>query len=212
MIVLGFDPGGLNAFGWARLRIGRSGIPIELSTGLCSNASTAFKEAANAAMPVPAAVGVDAPLYWIAEGDRKADVIVRKMVHIAGGSPSTVGHVNSLRGACLVQGILIARTVAETWPSTAVTEAHPKALLCVHSAAAHFLAISLPDAPTEHERDAALAAYAAWAAAAKFTGWRNLASDEDVPFFPSGHAVSYWFPCEQMQHSQSLPATRHRPK
>lgn len=189
MIVLGFDPGGLNSFGWACLRIDKSGTPAELSTGLCSNASTAFKEAANAAILVPAAVGIDAPLFWIAEGDRKADVRIRKMVRAAKGSPSTVGHVNSLRGACLVQGILAARAVAETWASTAVTEAHPKALLRVHSAAAQFLATNLSDAPTEHERDAALAAYAAWAAAAKFTGWRDLVGDEDAPFFPSGHTV-----------------------
>ena len=197
MILLGFDPGGLNSFGWARLRIDDSGTPAELSTGLCSNATAAFKQATSAAMLAPVAVGIDAPLFWIAEGDRKADARIRTAVCAAGGSPGTVGHVNSLRGACLVQGVLAARTVAETWPSVAVTEAHPKALLRVHSAAALFLATYLPDAPTEHQRDAALAAYAAWAVAAKFPGWRDLVGDEAAPFFPSGYTVSYWFPCDR---------------
>ena len=53
----------------------------------------------------------------------------------------------------------------------------------------------LPIAPTEHERDAALAAFAAWAATANFSGWRDLLPLETAPFFPSGHVVSYWFPC-----------------
>lgn len=197
MILLGLDPGGLKNFGWASLRIGESGTPIALQTGLSSSASAALKEASHAASSAPVAVGIDAPLFWITEGDRRADAGIRKLICAAGGSSGTVGHVNSLRGACLVQGILAARQVAETWPSAKVTEAHPKALLRIHSAAAQFLTTYLPNPPTEHQRDAALAAYAAWAIAAQFKGWRDLVREEHAPFFPSGHPVFYWFPCQR---------------
>jgi hypothetical protein len=197
MNLLGLDPGGLNSFGWASLRIGESGSPIALKTGVSSSATTALSEASRVAGTVPVSVGIDAPLFWVSEGDRRADARIRKLVCAAGGRSGTVGHVNSLRGACLVQGILAARAVANSWPSAIVTEAHPKALLRIHSAASEFLATYLPNAPTEHERDAALAAFAAWAAAANFAGWHDLTLEEPSPFFPSGHTVSYWFPCQR---------------
>ncbi len=197
MNLLGLDPGGFKSFGWASLRIGEAGTPVALKTGVSSSASAALNEASRAVSVAPVAVGIDAPLFWVTEGDRNADARIRKLVCSAGGHSGTVGHVNSLRGACLVQGILAARQVAESWPSATVTEAHPKALIRVHLAASEFLAKYLPNAPTEHERDAALAAFAAWAAAAHFSGWRDLLLEETAPFFPSGHVVSYWFPCQK---------------
>lgn len=200
MNFLGLDPGGLKSFGWASLHIGESGTPVALKTGVSSTASAALNEASRVAGVVPTAVGIDAPLFWVTEGDRSADARIRKLVCAAGGHSGTVGHVNSLRGACLVQGILAARQVADLWPSAIVTEAHPKALLRVHPAASEFLAMYLPNASTEHERDAALAAFAAfaaWAAAAHFSGWHDLLLEETIPFFPSGNVVSYWFPCQR---------------
>ncbi len=195
MNLLGLDPGGLKGFGWASLHIGESDAPVALKTGVSSSATAALNEASRAAGVAPVAVGIDAPLFWVTEGDRSADARIRKLVCAAGGRSGTVGHVNSLRGACLVQGILAARQVTDSWPSAIVTEAHPKALLRVHPAASKFLSRWLPRAPTEHERDAALAAFSAWAAAAQFSGWRDLLLEEAAPFFPSGHVVSYWFPC-----------------
>ena len=94
MNLLGLDPGGLNSFGWASLRIGKSGAPTVL-TGVSSSASTALSEASRAAGAAPTAVGIDAPLFWVAEGDRKADARIRKLVCAAGGHSGTVGHVNS---------------------------------------------------------------------------------------------------------------------
>lgn len=197
VFLLGFDPGGRNSFGWACLCIGESGTPVALNTGCASSAQVAITEASrHAAGSSPVAVGIDAPLFWVAEGDRMADARIRRLVCAAGGRGGTVGHVNSLRGACLVQGILAARQVAETWPCAIVTEAHPKALLQIHSEADEFIKNNLPHAPTEHQRDAALAAYTAWAIAAKFPGWRDLVPEEHAPFFPSGHQVSYWWPCQ----------------
>jgi predicted nuclease with RNAse H fold len=196
MILFGFDPGGLKNFGWACLCIGESGTPVALHTGCSSSALVAIKEASYAAGSAPVvAVGIDAPLFWVTEGDRRADAGIRMRVCAAGGRSGTVGHVNSLRGACLVQGVLAARQIAEEWPFAKVTEAHPKALLLVHLEARQFLADYLPAPPTEHERDAALGAYAAWAFAVQLTGWHDLVREEHAPFFPSGHTVAYWFPC-----------------
>ncbi|UCV18885.1 DUF429 domain-containing protein [Ferribacterium limneticum] len=196
MNFIGLDPGGQKSFGWATLRIGESGTPVALETGVSSSASNALNEASRSGGAMPIAVGIDAPLFWVMEGDRSADACIRKLVCAAGGHSGTVGHVNSLRGACLVQGILAAHQVANLWPSASVTEAHPKALLRVHPAASDFLELYLPNPPTEHERDAALAAFSAWATVAHFSGWRDLLLDETAPFFPSGHVVSYWFPCQ----------------
>ncbi len=197
MILFGFDPGGRNSFGWACLFINESGTPVALHTGCTSSAPVAIMEASRHAIgSAPVAVGIDAPLFWVDERDRRADAGIRTRVCAAGGMGGTVGHVNALRGACLVQGVLTARQIAETWPSAKVTEAHPKALLRVHLEAGQFLADYLHAPPTEHERDAALAAYAAWAFAVQSTGWHDLVREEEhAPFFPSGPMVAYWFPC-----------------
>lgn len=171
-------------------------MPTKLLTGCCSSAPAAIKAATHAAGSAPpVAVGIDAPLFWVSDGDRRSDACIRKLVCAAGGTSGTVGHVNSLRGACLVQGVLAARQIAETWPSAKVTEAHPKALLRIHSEASRFLSGYLPDPPTEHERDAALAAYTAWAFAKDAIGWHDLMRKEHDPYFPSGQMASYWFPC-----------------
>ncbi|MBV5342992.1 hypothetical protein JZU68_05085 [bacterium] len=183
----------MKSFGWAMLCIGNPGATITLKTGVSSNAYSAINEASRSGGKAPTGVGIDAPLFWVTEGDRKADARIRKLVCAAGGHSGTVGHVNSLRGACLVQGILAAHQVSNLWPSAIVTEA----LLRVHPAAGEFLAAHLPNAPSEHERDAALAAFSAWAAAASFSGWQDLMLEESAPFFPSGHTVSYWFPCQR---------------
>jgi len=196
MWFLGFDPGGQNSFGWAVLLVGSSGHPEDLKTGVCSDAIAALDRANRFVGTAPTAIGIDAPLYWSAAGDRKADARIRKLVCTAGGKSGTVGHVNSLRGACLVQGALIAYHASELWPSATITEAHPKALLRVSYGAQGFHKSQLHSVPTEHERDAGLAAYSAWAAATRLPGWRNLVAEEVAPFFPSGRQITYWFPVE----------------
>jgi hypothetical protein len=191
MQIVGFDPGGENAFGWAVL----SGTDCNLSlvaSGTCSGAPAALLAARIATSIAPIAFGTDAPLFWVQAGDRKADETVRKMVCDAGGKSGTVSHVNSLRGACLVQGVLVTRLAAELWPSAMITEAHPKALLAVSLAAKDFASRTVW--PTEHERDAALAAYTAFALATQTDGWHDLAATEQSPFFPGGARVAYWFP------------------
>ena len=193
MHIVGFYPGGKNAFGWAVLA--RTGRDLSLvASGTCTGAPAALSAARAATSIAPIAFGTDAPLFWVQAGDRKADETVRKMVCAAGGKSGTVSHVNSLRGACLVQGVLVTRLAAELWPSAMITEAHPKALLAVSLKAREFASRIIRPVSTEHERDAALAAYTAFALATQTDGWHDLAATEQGPFFPGGTYVAYWFP------------------
>jgi predicted nuclease with RNAse H fold len=75
-----------------------------------------------------------------------------------------------------------------------VTEAHPKALLRISVEASKFVAQNVSKNISEHERDATVAAYAAWALAIGDPSWHNLVSQESNPFFPGGQEVAYWFP------------------
>ena len=73
-------------------------------------------------------VGIDAPMWWSASrgGGRKADEKLRKRYGISSG---TVQSVNSLKGAALIGGALLASRVRQEFPGTRITESHPKALL-----------------------------------------------------------------------------------
>jgi len=193
MYLVGFDPGGKNAFGWAVLFRTGSDLSV-VASGTCTDAPAALLAARAASSIAPVAIGTDAPLFWAQSGDRKADEIVRKMVCDASGKSGTVNHVNSLRGACLVQGVMVTRLAGELWPNAVITEAHPKALLAISLAARDFASRIVRSVCTEHERDAALAAYAAFALATQIHGWRDLATTEQNPFFPGGKRVAYWFP------------------
>ena len=173
---IGFDPGGKKAFGWAVVSASNQNLSL-IAKGTCSDAATAIKAAAAANPSSPVAVAVDAPLFWIPAGDRKADRIVRKMVCNSGGNSGTVNHINSMRGACLVQGILVARMAVSKWTSTSLTEAHPKALLGVSTHAREFVKTVASSLSNEHERDAALAAFTALNFAAQTQGWHDLAID-----------------------------------
>lgn len=123
----------------------------------------------------------------------------------AGG---TVQQVNSLRGACITQGVVAAHLLRRAVPGVRITEAHPKALLWLINVAsadrrvmgvtmehlAEFISCELA-ALCEHERDAALGALGAWAMASVAAGWRDIAvqdPDAVVPVPP----VEYWMPIE----------------
>ena len=193
---IGFDPGGSQAFGWAVLSEENAELTLS-AAGTCSDAREALKMAKLACPSAPKAIAVDAPLFWVQVGDRNSDKVVRKLVCASGGSGGTVGHVNSLRGACLVQGILVARLAVEAWPLAKVSEAHPKALLAVSSNTREFATTVAASAKTEHERDAALAAFTAYKFATASDGWHDLAACEKSPHNPVGSPVSYWFPKTQ---------------
>ncbi len=198
MHVFGFDPGGQGAFGWAVLSLD-GGVLSRLGSGTCSSAPEALAALQAMCDVQPAAFATDAPLFWAHAGDRVADQVVRRMVCASGGSGGTVGHVNSLRGACLVQGLLVSHMATELWPDAQISEAHPKALLKVSSDARVFAQKVKSQVETEHELDAALAAYTAHALVSRLKGWRNLRDGEDstTTFCPLRKPVSYWFPALQ---------------
>jgi len=193
MHVIGLDPGGFQSFGWALLKVESSKL-VSLKTGTASTARDAVTDAWPPPETPPCAVGIDAPLFWTQYGDRLADLTVRRMVKQAGGHSATVGHVNSLRGACLVQGVLAAVEVQKRDASVLVTEAHPKALLRVHTAAKSFVEAIPHTFRTDHEYDAAIAGFTAWSAFTKAEDWHDLAAIERNPYFPSGANLLYWFP------------------
>lgn len=193
MRFVGFDPGGINAFGWAVVEwMGTP--PVLVGQGICSNAAEALAAAAFHLPDPPHGIGIDAPLFWVAHGDRAADQAVRALVVACGGHGGTVNHVNSLRGACLVQGVLVAILARARWPRVALTEAHPKALLAVCGAAHHFVDELVPEPFVEHTRDAALAAFSARSSHVGSAGWHDLAAVEVAPVFPAGTPIQYWFP------------------
>ncbi len=138
--ILGFDPGGQKAFGWSVCKRDRDGRLCRVETGVVSNAEEALcavKGKVGASRVL--ATGIDAPLLWSKKGNREIDRKIRcelsekcfetrcrkrskRQVH------ETVQHINSLRGACTVQGVLLAKYLSEEHPHAKITETHPKAL------------------------------------------------------------------------------------
>jgi hypothetical protein len=193
MNFVGFDPGGKNSFGWAVLKSTASGLEL-IGKGTCSSAPDAVLSAHMSSKVDPSGFAIDAPLFWVDSGDRQADCFVRKLVCSAGGRSGTVSHINSLRGACLVQGAQVARLASARWPGAKATEAHPKALIQLDHGARSFLKTINGSVTNDHERDAALAAYTAAAFVNQVDGWHDLALQEHEPFFPSAPCAAYWFP------------------
>ena len=155
MVWIGFDPGGIGAFGVAIMREDHS---AECHTVSCAD------EAFELLDVCPMAIGVDAPLWWSSgrTGIRRCDRWIRKKYDIPSG---TVQAANSLRGAALVQGAMIVAKIRAEYSNVRVTEAHPKALLRAMGCG-HWNEIPLgydlrasPD--TDHEKDAIVAAIAA---------------------------------------------------
>jgi hypothetical protein len=108
---------------------------------------------------------------------------------------------NSLRGAQIVQGVLLVRHLGETW-DLKITESHPKVLEHLlaktkQNRMVQRLTMGLSSAPgPDDERDATLSAVSAWAAIRKRSSpnWQNLYDLDDGLFNPSGIPVSYWMP------------------
>ena len=210
MWIAGFDPGGKGNFGWCVVEASDR-LPLFLRrSGIESNAADAVGRVLQAVPRSESliAAGIDSPLFWSATGDRNADRVIRKQIAELGATASsgTVQHVNSLKGACLVQGVLAAYLLRQALPSIRITESHPKALLwLVHVAAATRPVSSISmralgnlircdaEGLSEHERDAALGAVGAWAMIVKPAGWRDLSRDESHPFMPVP-PVEYWMP------------------
>ena len=155
---VGADPGGIDSFGLAFLE--GSGRMQCLTVSSVHEAVKCIVAAGE-----PLSIGIDAPMWWSAArgGARMADQRIRKRYHIASG---TVQSANSLRGAALAGGALLASLVRREFPNIGITESHPKALLCAldpkDDGASFARRFKIPtDWRNEHERDAAIAAVCA---------------------------------------------------
>jgi hypothetical protein len=208
-IYVGFDPGGDGRFGWA-VCSSEGSVLHPIATGRVGHAKEAVRQVLST-LPnkgVVVGAGIDAPLFWTEDGGRHVDELVRRAIQRLGApSPGgTVQHFNSLRGACLVQGVLTAKLLHEQLPRVAITESHPKALLYllgIANAERNPTSITLTDLSNyvacdacvgEHERDAVLAAITAFAQNGRPQGWMNLFERETRPVIPFGYPVAYWLP------------------
>src|SRR5260370_10661442 len=134
-VILGFDPGGIESFGWSVLR-DATAAPLRLVESGVANSPSAAVEAALQASKgrLVLAAGIDSPLFWSAAGDRIVDKKMRRALLQLGvpGAARTVMPVNALRGACLVGGLMAAKLLRRrTRASLPLPEPHPQALLCL---------------------------------------------------------------------------------
>lgn len=205
-IVLGFDPGGRGNFGWSVCQIDGSSLPTVLNTGLASDAEGAIHqvqqvmESLGLSRVKVLAAGIDAPMFWGGKGNRQIDDIISKEIKKGGssgkGKPRVLA-VNSLWGSVVVQGLLLANRLYQMYEPK-ITETHPKALLYLlgelkQDGTINQL-IAVLGNKSEHERDAVVSAYVAWAMLDEFGGWRDIYLDEPDPVLPFGTPVSYWMP------------------
>ncbi|EGN75019.1 Protein of unknown function (DUF429) [Idiomarina sp. A28L] len=211
-LYLGFDPGGEKQFGWSISSESDECLVVH-KTGNANHAVGALEAVRQHISDSDdvIAVGIDAPLFWVANGGRAADKKVRDAIKLLGArSPSgTVQQINSLRGACLVQGAMIASLIAESFPEASINESHPKAFLFLLGLASsvvqpsnvtveHFSNYIKPSGRTysEHERDAILGCIASWLPARADKAWRNLAMEEESMIVPGAYEPNYWMPWE----------------
>jgi Protein of unknown function (DUF429) len=207
-LFLGFDPGGAGAFGWC-VTENRSNLPLPVrASGVADNAEAAVGDALFHVRADEAVegVGIDAPLFWVACDDRRVDQLVRAAVRRRGGRTSTVQHVNSLRGACLVQGVLAGMLLRRRFAGVPISEAHPKAYLWVSGTAqpgqppstiglsnlSEFQISGIGHA--DHVRDAAIATLSGWALVHRPPGWSDLYLQEINPQSPLAAPLGYWMP------------------
>lgn len=205
-IVLGFDPGGRGNFGWSVCQTDGSSLPTVLNTGLASDAEDvignvrmAMESLGLSGVKVLAA-GIDATMFWGGKGNREIDDIISKEIKKGGssrkGKPRVLA-VNSLWGSVVVQGLLLANRLYQMYEPK-ITETHPKVLLYLLGELKQDGDMNqlIAGLGSEHERDAVISAYAAWAMLDGFGGWRDIYLDEPDPVLPFDIPVSYWMPIE----------------
>ena len=206
--ILGFDPGGEDHFGWSICETAGGELQAPATTGLANNAWDAIDRVKKALPndPTVLAAGIDAPLFWSKNVDRKVDVVLRQALRNtkfpASKLSGTVQTVNSLQGACVVQGPLLAWYLRDAWDHLQITESHPKVLHhllhqmgqqeMIRRLIAGFIdsnqdpkfcqcgcdEATKPEASlADHKRDATLSAVSAWAAIQprpSLPNWQNL--------------------------------------
>lgn len=189
--VLGFDPGGQEAFGWSICEV-MDGLVLPSRIGVASHAAEVMDKVVNYIHRDAniLGAGIAAPLFWSPTGTRHVDNIVRDALTVSEHPtpPGTVQQLGSLRGASLVQGPLLASYLWKEFQAP-ITEVHAKAALWLLDPA-----LKRDHDLTEDTPDAVVAAFVAWCMHKEEPGWRNLYSDEPNPILPLGTPVSYWMP------------------
>ena len=200
-IFLGFDPGGKGEgtpknprkFGWS-ICLDSPCKPRLLSSGTAGYAREVYDQVLEA-LPGNACVrasGIDAPLFWpLHAWDRQVDLTIRRALIKKGDQTTSVQHINSLAGADLAQGILLAELLRQT-PRLRSPKISRGELDDLVQDAGN---IQGPD--KEHREDAILAAYAAWAMHHQRPGWRNLLIGETPPLYSpyrEKRDIGYWMP------------------
>ncbi len=240
-IILGFDPGGKGNFGWSVCvtRDGQLQKPVQ--TCVANDALSAlravekFLRTDDTAKHLRVlAAGIDAPMFWSEKGDRKVDGCLRDALGCTNFKASrggTVQAVNSLRGAAVVQGVLLGKHLMECWGTILITESHPRVLRhlldwnrqrdlmkrltgdlhcyrqygnkCVCGCQLESGNVKhSPEDPGDHKLDATLAAISAWAMVHEPDGWEDLYIREPQPIQPFNTPVAYWMPkLQETQHS-----------
>ena len=216
-IILGFDPGGKNAFGWSICRTKGGQLQKPCTAGNADDALSVLQAVegyvekdSNLRDLRVLAAGIDAPMFWSRRGNRKVDDYLRRHLKSA-RLTSSIMQVNSLQGAALVQGVLLGKLLRDTW-DLRITESHPKAVeyLIWHSNQSTLIEMmgkvieglkqqkyggqGKEDARLSHMRDATLAAISAWAMVHEHPNWQNLYEREPQPVQPFGTPVAYWMP------------------
>lgn len=181
---VGVDPGGERSFGVAV--IGQNNENVETSVVSSTDEAIDFiRDTIADNIGALQGVGVDAPLWWSSgkAGARTVDTWIRSRYRLLSG---TVQTANSLRGACLVQGMMFAYRLRQWLPHARVTEAHPKAVAAALGGwGGNRVKILSPvplDAGNEHCRGAVMAAISAREG---FMGrWRDLTQDSQLERAP----------------------------
>ena len=193
-VVLGFDPGGINHFGWS-ICLSHPGYLQLHQTGIANNAKKVF-EAVLSSLPADANVlasGIEAPMFWGETGDRLVDSLLKDAVG------KTFPTVNALKGACTVQGALLGRFLHQEF-SAPITETKINLMLALLERSKRHLDEMVQGASaekmTEHESDAVLSAYAAWSMHNEAPKWINLLPLEPHPVCPLKTPVSFWMPMD----------------
>ena len=226
-IFLGFDPGGERKFGWAVCTDRSGGLGV-IATGVADHAEGAMKQSYNA-LPKGGLVcgaGIDAPMFWISDGGREVDRLVRNAIkHLGAKSPGgTVQHFNSLRGACIIQGLLIFKLLRREYSNLPITEAHPKALLWLMGIAQRGREPELiklediegviiersgfrsEDERDEDKRDAIMGAFTAQMMVRRKSDWVDLLKYERKERILAGEPpIEYWMPKRVISEMISVP-------
>jgi Protein of unknown function (DUF429) len=194
-LFVGLDPLGANRFGWAILEVAEGEV-VRISTDT-ANTSSGVIELLRKLLPhAPQAVGINAPLFWVSDGDRQVDAAIRSRVLSAGGPKEDVVSVNSQRGASMVQGVIVAQLSRRQWPQALMTETNSKALLRLYAQAGQFLYQQFNDPDRDHDKNAVLSAFSAWQGSIRQLDWRDLSKLDRRVFKPVADDVAYWFPLQ----------------